>query len=510
MLQHPDKKVGFNICWPNINYETYVSIVGACLHQNNVGKFENRYPLLNILVSLHVGMLNPIHASLKLVFQPPSFIDQSLQPLESRSSTMASSTEQALFVNKEWTVGGGHIKSAVHFEACDTEEFVDDNGDRHVFMKLCKSDNKTQRLIFGASSTSCGMSMSKTTIIEQISQSRDFHRSQLIEKLKKEAADQELQKHQDAMHGKVDATVDDAASTIADSMTAPNSKRGEKRKVSTRLSLPKYISFEAPPMYTREAAQSRANVDDPCRFLARDRLFDGVEISCKISQDPERQSYPALWLECTPSVIDYLHRFAVEEAERGVHVVHPRSSGSGRDSSGSIMTGLSRMDTGKYKGYFRYKSRHFRDNKSVTILAKNVDDAVRLVHELLNDDTLPAGFPPKSDSDLEVSDSANESDESVALESMVDGSMIDGHSESNANASDQSQMLVQPGRPDPTSPASSTPNASESSEFYKTFEAYTQANQTYPAYTQANPEKGGDGRKWPVGRNTAEPIEELG
>ena len=64
-----------------INYETYMSIVGACLHQNNVGKFENRYPLLNILVSLHVGMLNPIHASLKLVFQPPSFIDQSLQPL---------------------------------------------------------------------------------------------------------------------------------------------------------------------------------------------------------------------------------------------------------------------------------------------------------------------------------------------------------------------------------------------------------------------------------------------
>ena len=34
--------------------------------------------LFNILVSLHVGMLNPIHASLKLVFQSPSFIDQSL------------------------------------------------------------------------------------------------------------------------------------------------------------------------------------------------------------------------------------------------------------------------------------------------------------------------------------------------------------------------------------------------------------------------------------------------
>ena len=208
------------------------------------------------------------------------------------------------------------------------------------------------------------------------------------------------------------------------------------------------------------------------------------------------------------------------------------------------MTGLTRMNTGKYKGYFRYRSPQFRDNKSTVILAKNVDAAVRLVHELLNDDTLPAGFPPKSDSELEVSDSSNESDESCALQSMIDGhsesnanasdksqmlvqserpdpaspasstpvdaSMIDAHSESKANASDQSQKLVQPGRPDPTTPSSSSPNASEPSGFYQTYEAYTLANQTYPAYTQANPEKGGDGRKWPVGRNTAEPIEELG
>ena len=465
--------------------------------------------LMNIFMSLHVGLLNPIHACISQISISTVFVHRSIS-LSRSSIAMASSTQQAVFVNKEWTVGGGHIQNPVHYQASDTEEFVDPEGVRHVFIKLCKSHNNTQRLIFGASSASCGMSMSHTTIIEQISRDRDFHRGQLIEKLKNEAAREELQKHQDAMQGKVDASVDDAASTIADSMIAANAKRGEKRKVNTRLSLPKYITFKAPPMYTRETAQIRANLDDPKRFLATDKLFDGVEISCKVSQDPERQSYPSLWLEATPSVIDYLHRFAVEEAQRGVHVVHPRSSGSGRDSSGSILKGLSRLRSGPYKGCFRYKSPQFRDNKSTTILAKNVDDAVRLVHELLNDDTLPAGFPPKSDSDLEVSDSANESDESVALESMVDGSMIDGHSESNANASDQSQMLVQPGRPDPTSPASSTPNASESSEFYKTFEAYTQANQTYPAYTQANPEKGGDGRKWPVGRNTAEPIEELG
>ena len=158
-------------------------------------------------MSLHVGLLNPIHACISQISISTVFVHRSIS-LSRSSIAMASSTQQAVFVNKEWTVGGGHIKSAVHFEACDTEEFVDDNGDRHVFMKLCKSDNKTQRLIFGASSTSCGMSMSKTTIIEQISQSRDFHRSQLIEKLKKEAADQELQKHQDAMQGKVDASVD--------------------------------------------------------------------------------------------------------------------------------------------------------------------------------------------------------------------------------------------------------------------------------------------------------------
>ena len=406
----------------------------------------------------------------------------------------SSSTEQALYVHKEWAVGGGHIKKAVHYEACDTEEIVDENGDRHVFVKLCKSDNRTQRLIFGASSTSCGMALSQTTIIEQISQTRDMHRSQLIEKKTKEAADQELQKHQDAMHGKVDASVDDAASTI-DSIIAP--KRGEKRKVTTRLSLPKYITFMAPPMYTREAAQTRANVDDPYRFLARDKLFDGVEISCKICQDPERQSMPSLWLECTASVIDYLHRFAVEEAERGVHVVHPRSSGAGRDSSPSRtggMTGLSRVNKGRYEGYFMYHSPHFRDNRRSIIPTKDREKAVELVHEMLSDDTLPAGFPPHAlPSDMEVSDSANESDESVALESMVDavpGSMVDESMDDG---------LVPPGRPDPTSPASSTPLVSESNEFYTTCEAYT----------QAKPEKGGDGRKFPVGRNKAATIENL-
>ena len=283
-------------------------------------------------------------------------------------------------------------------------------------------------------------------------------------------------------------------------------------------------------MYTREAAQSRANVDDPCRFLARDRLFDGVEISCKISQDPERQSYPALWLECTPSVIDYLHRFAVEEAERGVHVVHPRSSGSGRDSSGSILKGLSRLRTGPYKGCFRYKSPQFRDNKSSMIVTKDIDKAVEIVREMLNDGTLPAGFPPKSDgslmpadSDLEVSDSANESDGSIAYLSdhsqmqvqdpanstPVDASMIESKAASDQSEmqperagsastpvdasmidSNPSQMLVEPGRPDPTSPSSSSPNASESSGYYKTYEAYT----------TADPDKGGDGRKWPLGR----------
>ena len=169
------------------------------------------------------------------------------------------------------------------------------------------------------------------------------------------------------------------------------------------------------------------------------------------------------------------------------------------------MTGLSGVNKGRYEGYFMYHSPHFRDNRRSIIPTKDREKAVELVHEMLSDDTLPAGFPPHAlPSDIEVSDSANESDESVALESMVDavpGSMVDASMDGG---------LVQPGRPDPTSPASSTPNASESSEFYKTFEAYTQANQTYPAYTQANPEKGGDGRKWPVGRNTAEPIEELG
>ena len=68
---------------------------------------------------------------------------------------MASSTEQAIFVHKEWTVGGGHIKSAIHFEACDTEEIVDDHGDRRVFMKLAKSDNKTQRLFVHLKSILC-------------------------------------------------------------------------------------------------------------------------------------------------------------------------------------------------------------------------------------------------------------------------------------------------------------------------------------------------------------------
>ena len=442
---------------------------------------------------------------------------------------MASSTQQAVFVNKEWTVGGGHIQNPVHYQACDTEEWVDPEGVSHVFIKLCKSHNNTQRLIFGASSASCGMSMSHTTIIEQISRDRDFHRGQLIEKLKNEAAREELQKHQDAMQGKVDASVDDAASTIADSMIAANAKRGEKRKVNTRLSLPKYISFKAPPMYTRETAQIRANVDDPRRFLATDKLFDGVEISCKVSQDPERQSYPSLWLEATPSVIDYLHRFAVEEAQRGVHVVHPRSSGSGRDSSGSILKGLSRLRTGPYKGCFRYKSPQFRDNKSTMIPTKDIDKAVEIVREMWNDHTLPAGFPPKTDSDLEVSDSANESDGSLmtdgsiaylsdhsqmqvqdpANSTPVDASMIESKAASDQSemqperagsastpvdasmiGSNPSQMLVEPGRPDPTSPSSSSPNASESSGYYKTYEAYT----------TADPDKGGDGRRWPLGR----------
>ena len=63
----------------------------------------------------------------------------------------------------------------------------------------------------------------------------------------------------------------------------------------------------------------------------------------------------------------------------------------------------------------------------------------------------------------------------------VDASMI---------GSNPSQMVVEPGRPDPTSPSSSSPNASESSGYYKTYEAYT----------TADPDKGGDGRRWPLGR----------
>ena len=484
--------------------------------------------LLNIFMSLHVGLLNPIHACISQISISTVFVHRSIS-LSRSSIAMASSTQQAVFVNKEWTVGGGHIQNPVHYQACDTEEFVDPEGVRHVFIKLCKSHNNTQRLIFGASSASCGMSMSHTTIIEQISRDRDFHRGQLIEKLKNEAAREELQKHQDAMQGKVDASVDDAASTIADSMIAANAKRGEKRKVNTRLSLPKYITFKAPPMYTRETAQIRANVDDPRRFLATDKLFDGVEISCKVSQDPERQSYPSLWLEATPSVIDYLHRFAVEEAQRGVHVVHPRSSGSGRDSSGSILKGLSRLRSGPYKGCFRYKSPQFRDNKSSMIVTKDIDKAVEIVREMLNGGTLPAWFPPKTDSDLEVSDSANESDGSLmtdgsiaylsdhsqmqvqdpANSTPVDASMIESKAASDQSemqperagsastpvdasmiGSNPSQMLVEPGRPDPTSPSSSSPNASESSGYYKTYEAYT----------TADPDKGGDGRRWPLGR----------
>ena len=484
--------------------------------------------LLNRFMSLHVGLLNPIHACISQISISTVFVHRSIS-LSRSSIAMASSTQQAVFVNKEWTVGGGHIQNPVHFQACDTEEWVDPEGVSHVFIKLCKSHNNTQRLIFGASSASCGMSMSHTTIIEQISRDRDFHRGQLIEKLKNEAANQELQKHQDAMQGKVDASVDDAASTIADSMIAANAKRGEKRKVNTRLSLPKYITFKAPPMYTRETAQIRANVDDPRRFLATDKLFDGVEIACKVSQDPERQSYPSLWLEATPSVIDYLHRFAVEEAQRGVHVVHPRSSGSGRDSGGSILEGLSLLRTGPYEGCFRYKSPQFRDNKSTMIPTKDIDKAVEIVREMLNDGTLPAGFPPKTDSDLEVSDSANESDGSLmtdgsiaylsdhsqmqvqdpANSTPVDASMIESKAASDQSEmqperagsastpvdasmidSNPSQMLVEPGRPDPTSPSSSSPNASESSGYYKTYEAYT----------TADPDKGGDGRRWPLGR----------
>ena len=167
------------------------------------------------------------------------------------------------------------------------------------------------------------------------------------------------------------------------------------------------------------------------------------------------------------------------------------------------------------------------------IPTKDIDKAVEIVREMLQEDkdgTLPAGFPPKSDgslmpadSDLEVSDSANESDGSIAYLSdhsqmqvqdpanstPVDASMIESKAASDQSemqperagsastpvdasmiGSNPSKMLVEPGRPDPTSPSSSSPNASESSGYYKTYEAYT----------TADPDKGGDGRRWPLGR----------
>ena len=116
---------------------------------------------------------------------------------------------------------------------------------------------------------------------------------------------------------------------------------------------------------------------------------------------------------------DQVHSDWLPQLDQKAGLALDVGAGSGRDSSGSILKGLSRLRSGPYEGCFRYKSPQFRDNKSTMIPTKDIDKAVEIVREMWNDHTLPAGFPPKTDSDLEVSDSANESDGSL----MTDGSI---------------------------------------------------------------------------------------